>query len=101
MSQTQPELKNMVSNLFGDSSDEEDNNDEGLNDSPLKATSAPLLTNTFDEDDLFNSDDESENEEPVVRRLSKGPVVKKVSGYYETMSFTLPFLCKVSSVVCG
>lgn len=80
MSQTQPELKNMVSTLFGESSDEEDDGDDLGNDSPIKLSTTPSLKSTaIDEDDLFNSDDESEDEEPVaVRRLSKGPVTKKV-----------------------
>ena len=81
MSQTQPELKNMVSNLFGESSDEEDNSDDELgNDSPIKLSTTPSSKkNVIDEDDLFNSDDESQGEEPVARRLSKGPVTKKVT----------------------
>jgi hypothetical protein len=79
MSQTQPELKTMVSDLFGDSSDEEDNNDDDLDDSPVIVPASSFLKSTPDEDDLFNSDDESEDEvSKDSMRLSKGSVAKKV-----------------------
>ena len=70
-SQTQPELRNMVSDLFGESSDEEDEAKE----TSLKETStttAAAIKNIVsdDDDDLFNSDEEVEVEKPEPKRLS-------------------------------
>lgn len=85
-SETQPELKNMVSALFGESSDE-DNSDDESPETTIKPTESS--TKSLAEDDLFNSDDE-DDEEPVARRLSKGPIAKKVMNRFD---------CPISNVL--
>lgn len=77
-SQTQPDLKNMVDDLFGNSSDEESDDDDVRKESHVVATSVVSKASTDDIDDLFNSDDDIEVEhKPTSKRLRKGPVARK------------------------
>mmetsp|Transcript_13510 Transcript_13510/g.22207 ORF Transcript_13510/g.22207 Transcript_13510/m.22207 type:complete len:480 (+) Transcript_13510:80-1519(+) len=74
MSQTQAELKNMVSDLFGDSSDEEDNE---VDETSVKVPIPPVVKKPIDEDDLFSSDEEDEVQAPAKKRLGTGVAAKK------------------------
>ena len=69
-SQTQPELRNMVSDLFGESSDEEDEAKETSLKETSTTTAAVIKNIVSDDDDLFNSDEEVEVEKPEPKRLS-------------------------------
>ena len=75
--ETQPELRNLVDDLFGDSSDDDDDDASAVK-VPAPSGKAPIP----EDDELFSSSDEDDNvQESSLKRMRNGAPTNKVLLY--------------------